>query len=56
MTIEVRQMLIKSTVLPEGVSVPRDGGGNPAPDEIREEILEDCRRLIIEILRGEDER
>ena len=60
MTIEVRQMLIKSTVLPEGATEPRAGGGKPGTaeikEEIKEEILADCKQLILEILRGEAER
>ena len=56
MTIEVRQMLIKSTVLPEGATVPRAGGENPGLEELKDEILADCRRLVIEILRDRAER
>ena len=56
MTIEVKQLHIKSTVLPE------NGGSNREPDampnlaEIREEILAECKQLIAEVLRAQRER
>ncbi len=54
MTIEVKQMLIKSNVLQKcGNEVESGGRGNEA---LKEEILEECRELIIEMLREEKER
>lgn len=56
MTIEVKQLHIKSTVLQER------GASNHEPDsslqlaEIREEILTECRQLITELLRAQRER
>lgn len=56
MTIEVRQMLIKSTVLPEG-DERSDGGDNTSDvDEIISRVLEECRQMVIDMLRRERER
>ena len=56
MTIEVRQMVIKSTVLPHGVTEPDGADGILDIDQIMSQIREECRRLIIEVLRRERER
>ncbi len=59
MSIEIRQMLIKSQVVQRAAS---DGAGtDPAPEaEPREPALRDwraeCRRLIIEVLDERKER
>jgi hypothetical protein len=56
MTIEVRQMLIKSTVLQQRGT--EETGGGPSQDmaETKEEILEECKQLIVDMLREEKER
>ena len=56
MTIEVRQMLIKSTVLPEGASERSDSDGTPDIDEIISQVREECRQMVIDMLRRERER
>ncbi len=56
MTIEVRQLLIKSTVLPEGVTEPAAADGTPDIDEIISQVREECRQLVIDMLRRERER
>lgn len=54
MAIEVRQMLIKSNVLQKNTTVEDTKGcGNEA---LKEEVLEECKQLIIEMLRKEKER
>ena len=56
MTIEIRQMLIRSTVLPEGVTERDDSVGTPDLDEIISQVLEECRQMVIDMLRRERER
>lgn len=56
MTIEVRQMQINSTVLQEGSTEPNGRQAIPDYEEIKDQILAECRQLIIEILRAEQER
>ncbi len=56
MAIEVRQLLIKSTVLQEQGS-GKNGSNAPADlQEIKEDILAECRQLLLEMLREEQER
>ena len=56
MTIEVRQMQINSTVLQEDGAEPNGGMEIPDYEELKEEILAECRKLIIETLRADRER
>ena len=56
MTIEVRQMQINSTVLEEGSIETNDSQATPDYEEIKGQILAECRQLIVEILRAERER
>jgi len=56
MTIEVRQMLIKSTVLPQGVTERSAADGTPDIDEIISRVREECRQMVIDVLRRERER
>ena len=56
MTIEVRQMLIKSTVLPERVTELADDDRTPDIDEIISRVREECRLLVIDMLLRERER
>ena len=56
MTIEVRQMLIKSTVLPEGVTDSAAADGTPDIDQIIAQVREECRQMVIDMLRRERER
>ena len=56
MAIEVRQMVIKSTVLPDEVTDSADGKGTPDIDDLISQIREECRRMVIDILRRERER
>lgn len=56
MTIEVKQMLIKSTVR-QGLDQEKCSS-EPGYDleEMKSEIMEKCRQLYIELLREEQER
>lgn len=58
MTIEVRQMLIKSTVQ-RTLGSGEEGEGResiPDVDAIKEAVLTECRQLVIELLREKQER
>jgi len=54
MSVEVRQMVVKSSVLQRSEADEKDSVQNP--DESRQAILEECRRLILETLREMKER
>lgn len=56
MSIEIRQMHIKSTVQQEAERERYDHTSPFDPEEIKAEILAQCRRLIREALRDEKER
>jgi len=56
MTIEVRQLVIKSTVQPEQ-GAPIDGQHHAIDlSALREELLEECRELVAECVRENVER
>ena len=58
MTIEVKQMLVKSTVLQEQDEEAKGSAPNPCQDldEMKEDILAECRRFILQMLRERQER
>ena len=56
MTIEVRQMVIKSTVLPDGETKSETAGEMADIDDLLRQIREECRQMVIDILRRERER
>jgi hypothetical protein len=56
MAIEVKQMLIRSTVVQRHEANIVNREQSRALDEIKEDILAECRQLIREILREEQER
>lgn len=59
MTIEVKQLLVKSTVLEDGQKHTSDSGMDEVLEVVqsmREEILAECKDLLREILREERER
>ena len=56
MTIEVRQMTIKSTVQQDATTGQEAMNSCLDFENLREEILADCRRLIIELLHERRER
>ena len=56
MSIEVKQMVIKSTVLPDGDTEPESAGEMPDMDDLLCQIREECRQMVIDILRRERER
>ncbi len=56
MTIEVKQMLIKSTVLQRKDTEETGGSSSQDMAEMKEDILEECKQLIIDMLREEKER
>ncbi len=55
MSVEVRQMIIKSNVL-QGREAGEPQAGADDDKDHRSEILEECRRLIVETLREMKER
>ncbi|MGE3976124.1 MAG: DUF5908 family protein [Nitrospira sp.] len=56
MTIEIRQMMIKSTVLQKaGEEASGDASGQNV-DTMKEMILMECRQLFLELLREQRER
>ncbi len=57
MTIEIKQMLIKSTVR-QMSDDKKETVSDTCSDleDIKEEILAECRQLIVELLRDERER
>jgi len=54
MTVEVRQLVVKSNVLQRHESEGLDGVQNH--EETRKVILEECKRLILETLQEMKER
>ena len=57
MTIEVQQLLIKSSVLPEGSQEDSSGADDTLNvEDILAYILEECREMVAEMLRKERER
>lgn len=57
MTIEIKQLLIKSSVLPEGdQAVASDPDAEEKVERILAYVLEECREMVTEILRKERER
>jgi len=62
MTIEVRQLLIKSTVqrkVGDGSGTSDDTTSRescPDVEEIKETVLAECRQLVVELLREKQER
>ncbi len=56
MTIEVKQMLIKSTVLQDRSKDKCSSEPDYDLEEMKSEIMEECRQLFVELLREEQER
>ncbi len=56
MTIEVKQLHIKSTVSQENCAPNSERDSEPDLADIREEILTECKQLVIEMLRLQQER
>ena len=57
MTIEVKQLLIKSSVLPQQSQEDLFGADNTqSVEELVAYILEECREMVAEVLRKERER
>ena len=56
MTIEVKQLQIKSNVLPEGKQAAPVNQSSVDCEAIKEDVLSECRKLIQELLRAERER
>jgi hypothetical protein len=56
MTIEVKQMLIKSNVLQKNAAEEKGSGPCEDLETMKEDILSKCRQLFIELLREEQER
>lgn len=59
MSVEIRQMVVKSNVLQRCESddvAATDKDKAQVPEEARSDILEECRKLVIEMLRERRER
>lgn len=56
MTIEVKQMLIKSNVLQKDVVEEKDSGPCKDLEAMKEDILSECRQLFIKLLSENPER
>lgn len=60
MAIEIRQLLIKSTVLQPGHSENKGGNAGDEfeldPESLKQEIIADCRALLREMIREQKER
>ncbi len=56
MTIEVKQLVIKSTVQEERPNQMAGDEPVPCAQDIQAEIMAECRRLIIDILNEQKER
>ena len=56
MTIEVKQLLIKSSVLPEEREEHGPGEDHEGSEDSKACILEECRQMVIDMLRKERER
>ena len=56
MTIEIRQMQIKSTVLKDSSTANNSRDSSFDLEEIKETILGECKRLLIEMFRERQER
>ncbi len=60
MAIEIKQMLIKSTVLPDESSENRSDHRFRETDQdtesLKQDILADCRALLLQLLREQKER
>ncbi len=56
MTIEVKQLVIKSTVQSEHASFVNEQQSLADISALREELMAECRELVVECLRECDER
>ena len=56
MAIEIRHLTIKSTIVDDRRYSPLDESPEVDVDEIKEQLLTECKRLIAENLRGSRER
>ena len=56
MTIEIRQMLIKSNVFNDHAPEHQSSSSRKEMETIKEEILSECKQLIIEYFREIRER
>jgi hypothetical protein len=58
MSIEVKQMLVKATVISDPGAGPRGNGPERPADlaAIKSAILDECRQMIADILRDMQER
>jgi Family of unknown function (DUF5908) len=56
MPVEVRQMLIKSTVQREPDEGEEKSPDAPAMEDLKAQVLSECRQLILDTLRERRER
>lgn len=56
MTIEVRQMMIKSTVLQKVGEESTGDNSVQNVEAMREDILTECKELVLKLLREQQER
>ena len=56
MTIEVRQLIVKSTVVEGSRPIANQNSAALDTEELKAEILAECKDLLIELLRDQEER
>ena len=56
MTIEVKQLLIKSNVVQRETSEYSDDDLSPELEKLKEEILAECKMMLIDLLNDNSER
>ncbi len=55
MSIEIKQLLIKSNIIQRTQSEGTDDSSE-GQDIVKEELLAECRRLVLDIMREKEER
>ncbi len=56
MTIEVRQLLVRSTVGQPGTAERESAAAPRDTEELKAEILSECREMVLDLLRKRKER
>ena len=60
MSIEIKQLLIKSNIVQRAYGGESASGSEPESSEeqqeVNEKLLEECRRMILDIMREKEER
>ena len=56
MTIEIRELLIKSSVTEQVGTGSDNGSSSEDVQQIKQELLEQCRQMILDLLAEREER